>query len=714
MFSWSTSTQLKIVGADGHSPDSLRGEVARGAKFVIYSYNFSLLVVSFKQPSSIYFILPGENRVLKGLPFTLISLVFGWWGIPWGLIYTIQSLVQNLGGGKDVTEPVLASIAPPPVSVDATAAGTPPPVAAPVPFNPRPYLLAGGVLAGVVALVYVGTCYQRGQHLPVALVSGLAQPYQVTLNGERHTVRPGRPEVVELPEGAFTLEADFPGGLHEKQQFAFTTEFLARPFSDRIAVLNPDGAAVVYEETTTYQRTNDTSKPVEPTFVLHAAETSYFLDKPEILFAAFPEKISMPSSSSGVTKTRLHVLDRTGPLPTANFIGEKLGHPAAIRYLTTLARINPNDEFVLRAAVQTLKPDEGLKFFEPRLAQRPVLLEWHRFYQQFTEYFAPQLDLRAKYRAALATEPANGDLLYLLARLETDRAVSRPLYERALTTQPPCTYAYGALGFEEVTLGHFDRALEFFAQAESHGLHSESVLRNKRAALLGLRQFEPVLQEASRRRQASPNDLELVADEIRLTLAASRGTAAAATLKAACLARYKAQKVATAEYDSADHYLAAIIACSESRLPEYARQLALLPNHAENYELALARGDLPAAEKILAAVPRVNSQAWLLLYLAEVRAGDTAAADRCFAHAVTEFATESVTHKQLAASLAGGPSLTPEAICELSMFPDEKRVILAALGVRQPTHRDLYFRNARLMNLEPGFPQLFLASILSP
>jgi hypothetical protein len=45
------------------------------------------------------------------LPFTLLSLVLGWWGIPWGPIYTIQSVVINFQGGKDVTKEVLASMA---------------------------------------------------------------------------------------------------------------------------------------------------------------------------------------------------------------------------------------------------------------------------------------------------------------------------------------------------------------------------------------------------------------------------------------------------------------------------------------------------------------------------------------------------------------------------------------------------------------------------
>jgi hypothetical protein len=83
-------------------------EVQRGGKFVLYSYCVSLLVVTFKRPSEIYFIRSGESAIGRGMPLTLLTILLGWWGIPWGPVYSIQSLVVNLKGGKDVTTEVLA------------------------------------------------------------------------------------------------------------------------------------------------------------------------------------------------------------------------------------------------------------------------------------------------------------------------------------------------------------------------------------------------------------------------------------------------------------------------------------------------------------------------------------------------------------------------------------------------------------------------------
>jgi len=101
---------MKILGIEGLSDQQINMELQLGAKFVFYQYCVSVVIMTFKQPSDIYFVRPSESAVRKGLGFSLISFLFGWWGIPWGPIYTIGSLITNFRGGKDVTQEVLASM----------------------------------------------------------------------------------------------------------------------------------------------------------------------------------------------------------------------------------------------------------------------------------------------------------------------------------------------------------------------------------------------------------------------------------------------------------------------------------------------------------------------------------------------------------------------------------------------------------------------------
>jgi hypothetical protein len=100
----------KIRGIEGLKQGELNFELQRGAKFVLFQYCISIIVLTFRRPSDIYFLRAGENPLVKSLPCTLLSLVAGWWGIPWGPIYTIQSVYNNSRGGKDVTQAVVTSM----------------------------------------------------------------------------------------------------------------------------------------------------------------------------------------------------------------------------------------------------------------------------------------------------------------------------------------------------------------------------------------------------------------------------------------------------------------------------------------------------------------------------------------------------------------------------------------------------------------------------
>ncbi len=103
----------KIVGADGMTATELSMELQRGGRFVVYQYCISILIMTFRRGSDIYFIREGESAVGRGMGYTLLSLVAGWWGIPWGLIFTVGALANNLRGGKDVTQQVVASLSQP-------------------------------------------------------------------------------------------------------------------------------------------------------------------------------------------------------------------------------------------------------------------------------------------------------------------------------------------------------------------------------------------------------------------------------------------------------------------------------------------------------------------------------------------------------------------------------------------------------------------------
>lgn len=99
-----------IKNIEGLSVDDINRELSHGAKFVVFQYCISIIVMTFRRGSDIYFIKAGETSIKHGIGYTLMTFFLGWWGIPWGPIYSIGALYTNLAGGKDVTNEVLHSL----------------------------------------------------------------------------------------------------------------------------------------------------------------------------------------------------------------------------------------------------------------------------------------------------------------------------------------------------------------------------------------------------------------------------------------------------------------------------------------------------------------------------------------------------------------------------------------------------------------------------
>jgi hypothetical protein len=89
---------------------TLGWRVNRGTQFVVFSYAVSLVLVSLRRTSGVCVVAPGRSRFVTGLPYSVLSLLFGWWGIPHGPIFTVRSLVSNCRGGVDVTSQLAAAI----------------------------------------------------------------------------------------------------------------------------------------------------------------------------------------------------------------------------------------------------------------------------------------------------------------------------------------------------------------------------------------------------------------------------------------------------------------------------------------------------------------------------------------------------------------------------------------------------------------------------
>ncbi len=94
---------MRVRGAEHLSPRQIAAVVAQGGRLVVFEFCISLLVVTLRCPTRVHLLRPGQLGALVSLPYTLLTFLLGWWGLPWGVIYTPLVLANNLCGGADVT-----------------------------------------------------------------------------------------------------------------------------------------------------------------------------------------------------------------------------------------------------------------------------------------------------------------------------------------------------------------------------------------------------------------------------------------------------------------------------------------------------------------------------------------------------------------------------------------------------------------------------------
>jgi len=101
---------MLIKNIEGLSVSQIKELVNKGGKFVIFPYTISFVIMTLKRSSDIYFIRQDENSFKYSYSYVLLNFFIGWWGIPWGPIYTIGALYNHIIGGKDITQVVLSDL----------------------------------------------------------------------------------------------------------------------------------------------------------------------------------------------------------------------------------------------------------------------------------------------------------------------------------------------------------------------------------------------------------------------------------------------------------------------------------------------------------------------------------------------------------------------------------------------------------------------------
>ena len=97
---------LDFRGSRPLFPEELRTRVAAGARCVRFEFCLSLLFFTVRRQSPVYLTDSWQQRYLYGVWYSLLTLLLGLWGIPWGLLWTPRAVWVNLTGGADCTHEI--------------------------------------------------------------------------------------------------------------------------------------------------------------------------------------------------------------------------------------------------------------------------------------------------------------------------------------------------------------------------------------------------------------------------------------------------------------------------------------------------------------------------------------------------------------------------------------------------------------------------------
>lgn len=101
---------MEIKGIENMTYEQLYDDINFGGQFVVFTYVISIVIMTFKRPSkTIYYVKSTENSIKYGWKYLIITLLFGWWGIPFGPIYSIGS-IDTAFSGEDITDEVLEAL----------------------------------------------------------------------------------------------------------------------------------------------------------------------------------------------------------------------------------------------------------------------------------------------------------------------------------------------------------------------------------------------------------------------------------------------------------------------------------------------------------------------------------------------------------------------------------------------------------------------------
>ena len=431
-------------------------------------------------------------------------------------------------------------------------------------------------------------------------------------------------------------------------------------------------------------------------------------------FQDFPDEISLSSSSPRALRENLELWTDRQPAEMYYGLTAAVDEEVALGYLTRAVTLMPENEPALFLLANVAPVEDFTELATPRLAARPLDVEWHRAYQDALGRSGRSQEVIDEYQSMLRAEPDDSRALYLASRVGLDPERSESLLRRAIELDPSNAWAFNSLAYHKLVSGELSEALPLVRQARQLMPEKPGFQAFEVEIVLANRRYRELLDQNLEQQEERPLDGSLVTQEILLRSASGQREQAAA-----CVDDFIERLGGVAANDRRWEdptqwrlFLEAMVTYGRGDLEAFGTQIGQIGGPWNAFEAALAGGAMSAADEALTESGQLTADNHLLIYLGASRAGQADLADRHLRSAIELLGQGLPAQRALAQGLAGEAPAGLDFL-RLAFDPSSKAVTLAALALRDPARGLAYRRLATKLNFQLGFPRLYLERMLS-
>lgn len=442
-------------------------------------------------------------------------------------------------------------------------------------------------------------------------------------------------------------------------------------------------------------------------------EKWYELHGIDFPFRELPSEVRMDSDIELVYKVGIELYQPESYINAISVMQDNGGEELSF-YAQNSLSIDPDnrDAIWLLGMVISSNDVSSSELLQAGLSRRPILIDWHRFYQDLIKNCAPENDLLTKYQSLFDAEAGSPASSYLLGRIVDNKEKARSLYLSSESTEEGMGYGYHAISYGYLCGGAFDKAFEYASKAMERNPKNNQFYSTLFETQLATKQYQLIIERLRKEQQDDPGNVNLIAQEIRYqslpdqiqSYARKKSTSGSSQQPLSKLvenAFYKRNGYfLEEEKDQLAEYFQLIRYHAEGNIDAYLTILNSLENDTLAFERAIYDGNVIKAFDLIKKEGTANLNSFLIAYCA-ARFHKQETVSNMLLRAVLG---ELEGFPRLQRSLTGEELFLPENFKSYEMLPEDKKVFACALGYIYPEEKNAFFQISRDFNYSPFFP----------